>query len=313
MPPAIIRFTPAVKFILILNFLTYLVQLTTKYLWNSYLIESSLALVGRWDCGWQLWRFLSYAFLHNSVWSLLWLILALLFLGPSVEECIGKLKFLCVYFGSVFVGGLAAYTVGLWLKSSPEVLLIGSSAGILGIFAYFARLNPEITLNVWLLVLIPIKAIALWWFTAICLVMLMLSNLAASGYWQADLGGFVFGSTALMWLPRIELKRSLTTWYRRWKIWGIRRLGRLNCLRSSDSTILNNSSLNRTNCGHLKVVSSKNGEIVKNAINPTVSNQNLKSSDELKLDALMDKLISKGEKYLTAEERSFLKSKSKRS
>ncbi|MGM9999215.1 MAG: rhomboid family intramembrane serine protease [Candidatus Bruticola sp.] len=302
MHPAIIRVTPAVKFILILNCLVYVGQLVFQKLLGSTLIESWLALVCKLSYIWQLWRFVSYAFLHTSVWSLLLSILALLLIGPALEGYLGKLKFLHVYFGSVICGGLASYVVAQFV---PEpVVVVGGSAGIFGILACFAILNPEACFNVWLLLIIPIKAIYVWCITASFLVICMLDG-PGMGWWPAnDLGGFVFGTC--IWLSQTDVGRSLKARYSRWKAWRRIKFSRLKAMRSSGSTILNKDNQDSKRCISLKLLPNSqtfhNSESSKAASNP----------DELKLNALMDKLTLEGAKCLTEEERAFLKSKSKR-
>ncbi len=306
MNQAPVRLTPAVKYLLILNGLVYFAQLV-----GSGGPERYLALVCRWNAAWQIWRFFSYAFLHSGVLGFLFFVLALILIGSPLEERLGTVKFLLIYLGSVLTGGLAAFCSGalcasaLFSAESCFDLVIGSWAGILGTLAYLIRLQPEAIFYIWILLLVPIKAAFLWWFTAVSLVVMSLAYVGYGGSGQADLGGFIFGSVAIFFLEKVELIKWEKKLQKRWQAWKRRRkFRRLSCLNGHSGKVSSpNTSLDSPPCTTLKLLPSRGKEE-----KPT----NERRDEDNKLDALMYKLASQGAKSLTQEERRFLDSRSQK-
>ena len=294
MNQAIMRLTPAVKYLLIINGLVYLAQLL-----GGGMPESCLALVCRWESAWQIWRFVSYAFLHPGAFSFLLFALALLFIGSPVEERLGSVKFLLIYLGSIFTGAIAAFCTGALLSAGHgSALVMGSGAGILGTLAYLIRSDPEAIFHIWLLVLIPIKAAFLWWFTAIGLVVMLLGNSIYSAI-QADLGGFVFGTIATMLLEKANVLKWESKMQKRWLAWKRRRrFRRLSCLNGHAGKAITDEVRSEGHSRTSLKLLPPNGKEKKR----TAEQRN----EENKLDALMHKLASQGSKSLTEEEREFL-------
>lgn len=295
MNQAIVRLTPAVKYLLLINGLVYLAQLL-----GGGGPESYLALVCRWGAVWQIWRFVSYAFLHSGALGFLLFALALLFIGSPLEQRLGTIKFLLVYFGSVLTGAVAAFCAGAVLSvGSSWALVIGSGAGILGALAYLIRVEPEAIFHIWLLVLIPIKAIFLWWFTAVGLIVMLLGRVGHSGNLQADLGGFVFGTVAVMLLEKVNMLKLEKKIQKRYLAWRrSRRFRNLSCLNGCSGKVHNSDTdTNKRSCVALKLLPVENQEEKRAA---------QRHSEDSKLDALMHKLVSQGAKSLTEEERQFL-------
>ena len=296
---AIVRLTPAVKCLLIVHCLIFALQLI-----GSNVIANGLALVCRWGAVWQIWRFFTYAFLHYSVIGFLLSALALLFIGSPLEGRLGLGKFLIIYFGSVFTGAVAAFCTGSILSESiSPIIVYGSSAGILGALAYLIRLEPEAIFNIWLIVLLPIKAVFLWWFTAIGLVVMLVGHWGSNGSIQADLGGFVFGTVSIMFLERLRMLKFEEKVQKRWRAWKRwRKLRKFSCLEGLDNNLdLNNLQEKTSQRAELKLLP-RQGEEDKSKTG--------RSNGEMKLDALMRKLTSEGAKCLTEEERNFLAARS---
>lgn len=103
--------------------------------------------------GW-VWTLFTYSLVHDSN-NLLHLIgnaLGLFFLGRVLLPQLGPQRFLGVYFGSVFLGGL------LWLATNwaGDAPLIGASAGVMGLLALFACLYPHQPITFLLFFVLPI-------------------------------------------------------------------------------------------------------------------------------------------------------------
>lgn len=96
--------------------------------------------------GGQVWRFVTFQFLHASFGHILFNMLGLYFFGPMVESHLGSRRFLAFYL-LCGVAGAVAY-IGFWLSgfvvSSPIVSLVGASAGVLGVLIAAATIAPNL-------------------------------------------------------------------------------------------------------------------------------------------------------------------------
>jgi len=109
----------------------------------------------------QIWRLITYQFLHGNALHILLNMLWLYFLGPTLERHWGGKKFLKFYLGCGVAGGifyLLLVAAGI-LGAGP---MVGASGAILGLFAACAILFPRF--NVFLIpfpVAIPIRVAAI--------------------------------------------------------------------------------------------------------------------------------------------------------
>ena len=124
---------------------------------GSFLLQNILTFYGKvpvvQDLGlsrlgiqnWELWRLLSYQFLHEVPWPLHVIsnALGLYFFGRTVEETTGIGRFLIIYLVGGIVGGFAQLGLDLALARPAYVSLIGASAGVSAIVAVFCRLHAQ--------------------------------------------------------------------------------------------------------------------------------------------------------------------------
>jgi membrane associated rhomboid family serine protease len=99
----------------------------------------------------QVWRFVTFQFLHESVGHLFWNMLGLYFFGPMVENHLGNRRYLAFYLLSG-IGGAAGYIVLYackFLLTDPAAPLIGASAGIFGVLAGAAKMAPGLPIRMW--------------------------------------------------------------------------------------------------------------------------------------------------------------------
>lgn len=82
----------------------------------------------------QLFRLLSYGFLHGSILHIFFNMLILWFLGSQMEEEVGPLKFAAVYFTSLVFAALGA------LLLTPFALTVGASGAVYGLMGAFVVL-----------------------------------------------------------------------------------------------------------------------------------------------------------------------------
>ena len=155
---------------------------------------------------WQLWRFITFQFLHGNKYHLAFNMLALYFFGPLVEAYLQPRQYLAYYL-LCGVGGALFYLLLLvlgWQIGADWVPLIGASAGIFGVLIASALIAPNIT--VYVLALFPIPLATLAYFFIIYAVLQVLSAGDNAGGEAAHLGGAAMGVLLMRrpdWLERI--------------------------------------------------------------------------------------------------------------
>lgn len=126
----------------------------------------------------QVWRLITYQFLHGGIVHILFNMLGLFFLGPTLERHWGSRRFLIFYLGCGVAGALfyiLLVSVG-WLGAGP---MVGASGAILGMLAACAILFPHFVVLL-LFFPVPIRI------AAIILILLYSANLISLG---ANAGG----------------------------------------------------------------------------------------------------------------------------
>jgi membrane associated rhomboid family serine protease len=208
------QLTPAVKWLLIINVVVYFVQIlggdSLLQKWFS-VYPASLWLTL------QLWRLVTYQFLHGGLWHILFNMLGLFFLGPTLERHWGSRKFLIFYLGCGAVGGVV-YPILLALRiiSPHQVLgvlpLIGASGAILGMLAACAIMFPHFVVFI-IFFPVPIRVAAI-----ICIfiaVAVILGRGANAGGEAAHLGGMAAGAIYVFsqsWRNKFGLKIRTGRW-----------------------------------------------------------------------------------------------------
>lgn len=148
----------------------------------------------------QVWRFLTFQFLHAGpgIWHLLVNMLMLYFFGPMVEAYLGRRRFLAFYL-ICGVAGPFAYML-LWAVSGTStfnliqtayVPLVGASAGLFGILVAAARIAPDATVLIYGILPMKLRVMA-WVMLAIAVYTVFTSGHNAGGE-AAHLGGAVMG------------------------------------------------------------------------------------------------------------------------
>ena len=175
--------TPVVKWLLIINFAVYFLQilgadrvLTT---WFSVFPKDMTT-------EFQLWRYVTYQFLHGYIMHILLNMLGLFFLGPTLERHWGSRKFLKFYLGCGIAGGIAyplLVAAGLKLSIGP---MIGASGAILGMLAACAILFPQFVVFI-IVFPVPIRIAAI--FILLFATATVLSHGVNAGGEAAHLGG----------------------------------------------------------------------------------------------------------------------------
>jgi membrane associated rhomboid family serine protease len=155
-----------------------------------------------------VWQLLTFQFLHAGISHLVFNGIALWSFGRFVEERLGKAHFLTLYFMSGVTGGLLQCLMGFLLPTMCGGPTIGASAGIFGVVAAFALLEPDAP--VLLFFFVPMRAINLLYLSIAFSVVLFFVHSSVPVAHAAHLGGIAFG---VFYIRRgLGWMRGLTGW-----------------------------------------------------------------------------------------------------
>lgn len=135
------------------------VQELKSWFTDALLLNSTKVLHG------QVWRLVSYAFLHDptSLWHILFNLLFLWWFGSEMEDLFGSREFLCFYLAAAVAGG-AAYVLASKAPWGSRANCIGASGAVTAVMVLFALHYPSrliyvmffLPVPVWLLVIFQI-------------------------------------------------------------------------------------------------------------------------------------------------------------
>ncbi len=161
----------------------------------------------------EVWRLLTYAFLHDptSFWHILFNMLFLWWFGTDVEDLYGPREFLAIYLVSAVLGGLAF--VLCWKAGLGRGPCLGASGAVTAVLVLCALHYP--TQIIWVFVL----PLPIWLFVLIQVgkdFLTFVSGVETGTAVTVHLGGAAFGYAyyKLQW-RLLNLLPSLKTWQRR--------------------------------------------------------------------------------------------------
>ncbi|MCR5029032.1 MAG: rhomboid family intramembrane serine protease [Fibrobacter sp.] len=114
----------------------------------------------------QVWRYLTYAFVHVDLWHFLFNMLALWMFGDDVAMAIGFRRFWILYLFCAVFAGVFSIPFYLFGAMSPMTFIIGASGALMGVFVAYARLFPERGILMFFIIPMKIKH-AIWIFVAL--------------------------------------------------------------------------------------------------------------------------------------------------
>lgn len=173
-------------------------------------------LVTRWGAldyddtvlGFQIWRLITYQFIHAGFWHIFSNMLILYFFGPMVERWLGSKRFIYFYLISGIGAGAVYLMLSLLGSIFPENVpflvpsyddrilpLVGASGCVFGVLVACLRYAPDAT--VLLFFVLPIKLKIIVWFA---LLVNLYSAMVGDGSSVAHLGGAAAGAL-LIWKP----------------------------------------------------------------------------------------------------------------
>ena len=142
-----------VKRLLIANILVFFVQ---QIFLPEGLVEWFAVIPERW---YEIWRYLSFQFLHAGMGHIFFNMLALYFLGMMLENAWGGRRFLRFYLACGVVAGLAHVVLTPLLRQPTWVRLIGASGGVYGVLLACAVHFPHIRIFIYFLFPVRIRIV----------------------------------------------------------------------------------------------------------------------------------------------------------
>ena len=88
------------------------------------------------------WSILTYAFIHQGLFELIFMIILLVFSTNSIDNLLGKKITINLFFLGIFFGGVA------YLLSGSKGPLIGSSAGISSLLFFLLLVSPNLGVRI---------------------------------------------------------------------------------------------------------------------------------------------------------------------
>lgn len=143
----------------------------------------------------ELWRYLTFQFVHANAGHFVWNMLALYFFGTTLERTWGPRKFLVFYLVCGVVAGICYLLVTLVWPEFRSVPIVGASGGIMGCLMACAILFPGI-----IVLIFPIR-----WVVGFLIVLYVLSLLHDRDLSDAaHLGGAAAAAVWVWLLPKIQ-------------------------------------------------------------------------------------------------------------
>jgi membrane associated rhomboid family serine protease len=150
----------------------------------------------------QLWRLLTFQFLHANSTHILFNMIALFFFGPMVERYLGARRYLIFYL-LCGISGAVTYVL-LWLAhiliGNPGVPMVGASAGIFGVLIAASQMAPNATVLIYGVIPARLRVVAIVMLAVAAYTVIFQGDNA--GGEAAHLGGAALGYL-LIRFPRV--------------------------------------------------------------------------------------------------------------
>src|SRR5262249_52983541 len=125
---------------------------SASWITDTFILNTEAVMQG------QVWRLLTYAFLHDpgGFWHILFNMLFLWWFGSTVEDLYGPWEFLTFYLVAAVLGGIAFELAWLTMPMRGAQYCLGASGAVTAVLVLFAFHYPRHVIFLFGLVPIPI-------------------------------------------------------------------------------------------------------------------------------------------------------------
>ncbi|RAV99388.1 rhomboid family intramembrane serine protease [Pseudochryseolinea flava] len=166
-----IRLTPVVKAILIINIIAFIAQQIAPIGDFSYcydapegtpggqmgIVTGNLAMYGLNTECFKPFQLFTYMFLHGDFMHILFNMFGLISIGPILESTLGQKRFTLFYLVTGIGAAIFNIFISMFFPSASFGILVGASGAIYGILTGFGMMYPEMEVRLFFPP-IPIKA-----------------------------------------------------------------------------------------------------------------------------------------------------------
>jgi membrane associated rhomboid family serine protease len=153
------------------------------------------------------WTVLTAMFMHGGWLHIIGNMWFLWIFGQGIEDAVGRLRFLTLY----FVAGLAAMLAQVLATPTSSEPIVGASGAIAGVMGAYLLLYPTVRVRcIWILIVfVTFVNLPAWALLGLWLVSQFLLPMNSGIAWMAHVGGFVVGlGLVRLLLPRRSIRRS---------------------------------------------------------------------------------------------------------
>lgn len=192
----------AITWLLIINAAVYILEIAGRINLDRLLG----AIASEW---WQIWRYLTFQFLHDTggIWHIVMNMLGLYMLGTPLEQLWGGKRFLRFYLCCGAAAGIT-YVVMAAAIGIYDVPIIGASGGVCGLIMACALLFPRMKLMIYFVLPVSIRVVAIVIFGVMILVILspLASGTIGPQFWSdvAHLGGAAAAAVWIWGVPKFR-------------------------------------------------------------------------------------------------------------
>jgi membrane associated rhomboid family serine protease len=214
------------KWLILANIAVFILQVMSDRVTDLLLLDVNQVAHG------QVWRLLTYAFLHQPPpgfpWHILINMLFLWWFGKEIEDLYGSREFLCFYLIAALLGGLAFTAWGLTAQTGlGGQQCLGASGAVTAVMVLYALHFPHRVIYIWFVLPVPIWAFVV--FQVAQDAFIFASGLHTTTAVTVHLAGAAFGY--------FYHKRHwrLANWWPNWSAWRRASRSRLRVYREDDA------------------------------------------------------------------------------
>lgn len=196
-----------IRTLLIINIAVFIAQQLTDVPTAEYRAGMMTTWLGvTVDGYWQIWRYVTFQFLHADFWHIVMNMLGLYILGSPLEKSWGSKRFVTFYLTCGVVAGLAYVVIAAMFNEPSWMPIIGASGGVYAVILACAVFFPRFII-IFLFFPVPIRLAALIIFGGMIIIILRAIGREDFGAAMSDVAHLGGAAAAAVWIwviPRLR-------------------------------------------------------------------------------------------------------------